>query len=723
MVVFAMLLGAAVGSASEPPRATVVLAGDANYAPFQFIDAQGKATGFDVELFRALARQQHLDPVIHLGDWRDAFDGLDNGTVDAVPMFITPERRQRYLFSRPFLIRYHLVFGRRGESHISDLADLTGRRVAVQFDSTALEALRDLKQVVQIVPSDVEGGALVAVHEGRADFALAPIEIGYKSIIEHGYHDVVAVSPPLLERDYAFAVSHDDTALLARINAGLAALRGNGTQDALYLKWLANLAPGQVAHTGNRVLWWVLFGLAALVIAILLLLRLASREARIERKRAAAETRSRENAEALVEHLAWHDPTTDLPNLHALLVHAQTAIDAQRPLGLVRLDILNLNLAQSTAGSQFTEELLRALAARLDDCNEGGMVAALGRGLFGIALDSVQSNREAVERLHALVEAAQQPLTLGELTLRQRCRAGLAYFPLDARDAEGLLRAAETACSAAHEHATTMMAYEESLEPDPRNLTLLADLADAIENDTLGAALQPKIALKDGRFCGAELLVRWQHPRYGPMAPGQFVPLAEKTGAIGDLTQCMVRKAIREWQSWRDRGVELHVAVNISGADLANEGLIDNMAFLFADIGPALTLEITETEMIRDPRRALAAVAELRATGVRISLDDFGTGYSSFITLRQLAPDELKIDRSFTAHLLDSPGDRSIARACIALAHELDAVVVAEGVEDAATLAWLAEHDCDMAQGYIVAPAMSGDALFARYAANHPVSP
>ncbi|MDN5925068.1 MAG: EAL domain-containing protein, partial [Xanthomonadales bacterium] len=588
-----------------------------------------------------------------------------------------------------------------------------------QYDSTAREALEGLAKMVQIIPTDVEGNAIAAVHEGKADFALVPIEIGYKSIIDHDYHDIVAISPPLLECQYAYAVKRGNAALLAQINAGLAQVHSNGTLDKLYMKWLANLDPHAVTSARSRWLAWTLAGLLAFFALVIGLWLRARGQAKTQTHLAATESSSRIHAEAQVEHLAWHDAATDLPNLNALLSRMHEAVSKSQRFGLVRIDILRLDLAQATAGSRFTDELLLALAQRLQQACSHGSVAALGRGQFAVMLEPLDGHREANQRMRALVDTVHQPLQLDDIVLQQRCRAGLAYFPLDANDAEGMLRAAETACSAAHEQAVTMLNYVPQLEPDPRNLTLLADLAQAINDGSLGYALQPKFSLNDCSFCGAELLARWDHPRYGALAPDQFVPLAEKTGAISSLTLYVVRAAVIQWQRWRARGITLHIAVNISVNDLADETLVARIVSLCHQIGPALTLEITETEMIRDPQRALAALARLRSTGMRISLDDFGTGHSSLTYLRQLSPNEVKIDRSFISRMLTSSDDQAIVLACIALAHELDTKVVAEGVEDQATLDWLAEHGCDIAQGYVLAKPMPPDALFERYACDH----
>lgn len=194
--------------------------------------------------------------------------------------------------------------------------------------------------------------------------------------------------------------------------------------------------------------------------------------------------------------------------------------------------------------------------------------------------------------------------------------------------------------------------------------------------------------------------MRWNHPRLGPLAPDDFVPIAEQARTIGEMTIYLVRHGLARCCSWPDTGQRLNVSINVSANDLADPELVDAIIAAADREGPRLMLEITETEVMREPGRVAAALPRLREHGIRISVDDFGAGHSSLVNLRRLAPDELKIDRSFVHALLDSPSDRAIVRATIHLGHELGASVAAEGIEDEATWHWLAEAGCDTGQGF-----------------------
>jgi len=214
--------------------------------------------------------------------------------------------------------------------------------------------------------------------------------------------------------------------------------------------------------------------------------------------------------------------------------------------------------------------------------------------------------------------------------------------------------------------------------------------------------------------------VRWVHPVHGPLAPAAFLPLAERQRVIGEMTLYLTRCAAAHCREWRARGRRLTISVNISAADLADHALLAALADAAGGTASSLLLEVTETDVMGDPARVASAVAQLRSQGIRLSIDDFGTGHSSLTKLRLLEADEVKIDRSFVEGVMHSPSDQAIVRSTIQLAHAVGAQVTAEGIENDATLEWLAQAGCDYAQGFGVARPMS-PAEFAMLLADSPV--
>jgi EAL domain-containing protein (putative c-di-GMP-specific phosphodiesterase class I) len=248
----------------------------------------------------------------------------------------------------------------------------------------------------------------------------------------------------------------------------------------------------------------------------------------------------------------------------------------------------------------------------------------------------------------------------------------------------------------------------------PMRLALVGELRRAIDQNELSLYFQPKVSLKHSKVLCAEALVRWQHPRHGMLGPDEFVPVAEQTGLIRPLARSVLEAAVRQCNRWRQEGLDLAVAVNLSMRNLHDAEIVDTIRQLLSRWGipPArLVIEITESSLMADAARAMEVLSRLQEMGVGISIDDFGTGYSSLAYLKRLPVDELKIDKSFVANMARDENDAAIVRSTIGLAHDLGLTVVAEGIEDQATWDLLAELGCDVGQGYYVSRPMPAAAL------------
>jgi EAL domain-containing protein (putative c-di-GMP-specific phosphodiesterase class I) len=304
---------------------------------------------------------------------------------------------------------------------------------------------------------------------------------------------------------------------------------------------------------------------------------------------------------------------------------------------------------------------------------------------------------------------------------------GVALFPEHGDDVDTLLQRADVAMYLAKEDRSGCELYRADRdEYSPHRLALASELRRALDERELILHYQPKADLSDGRIVGVEALVRWQHPEHGLLSPDQFVPLAEATGLIRELTLRVLDEALRQQRAWRDVGIDIRVAVNLSARDLYDLTLPATTARLLAthDVPPtALELEITESVIVADPMRARAILSRLSEMGVVLAIDDYGTGYSSLGYLKRLPIDEMKIDRSFVMQMADDRNDAAIVRSTVELGRNLGLRVVAEGVETAAAWAHLKALGCDFAQGYYLSkPVPAGEiaALVATAAATPP---
>jgi len=313
----------------------------------------------------------------------------------------------------------------------------------------------------------------------------------------------------------------------------------------------------------------------------------------------------------------------------------------------------------------------------------------------------------AAERVaRSLLDRLEPPFSLGTSSVAVGGSIGIAVFPEHGADPATLLRCADVAMYVAKRAGGGVARYRAAQDLHSRErLTLAGDLRRAIEAGELVLHYQPKVACATGELVGVEALVRWQHPERGLLAPDQFIPLAEQTGLIVPLGRCVITMAVRQQQAWQRLGLSVAVAVNLSMREILDPDL---PAFIEQELQAAgveaslFRVEITESSLMLDPVRVWATLEHLRELGVRLAVDDYGVGHSSLRYLQQLPVDELKIDASFIRHMATNASDLTIVRSTVELAHGLALHVVAEGVEDAATLEQLASIGCDQAQGYLL---------------------
>ena len=407
------------------------------------------------------------------------------------------------------------------------------------------------------------------------------------------------------------------------------------------------------------------------------------------------------------EHQASHDALTGLANRAKFSTSVAEAINASgttAPLGVMLLDLDRFKEVNDTLGHHVGDLLLTQVAERLQRVlRDVDVIARLGGDEFCVLL--VESDiADCLAVAERAQEALERPFQLAGLELFVGASIGLAMYPEHADRPELLLQRADVAMYAAKRASQSCVVYETGLdEHSHQSLALAAELRSALDTRLLQVHYQPKSDVATGRTVGVEALVRWFHPERGFVPPDEFIPLAEHTGLINPLTEQVFDQVFAQLQRWHEAGQELNAAVNVSAGTILATDFVDGLQTRITAAGlppQALTLEITESQVMADPERAAAVLQALRDIGVRISIDDFGTGYSSLSQLKRLPVDELKIDRSFVFGMTEDSDDAVIVRSTVELAHNLGLEVVAEGVEDVATWDELARLGCDLAQGY-----------------------
>jgi diguanylate cyclase (GGDEF)-like protein len=416
------------------------------------------------------------------------------------------------------------------------------------------------------------------------------------------------------------------------------------------------------------------------------------------------------------------DELTGLPNRREFgsQLRSQLALAGARdePLALLIVDIDRFKELNDALGHHAGDAVLAQIGPRLRSVlRNDDVLARLGGDEFAVLLPGARSAEEIGLRI---ARALDDRFPVEGIDVQIGVSIGIAVFPEHGQDAGTLLRHADVAMyqakSARSGHA--FYAHEEDRNTRER-LELIGELRDAVTLGQLVVHYQPIVDLATGDVTEVEALVRWQHPERGLLAPGEFVPLAEQTGVMRQLTDHMLGTALAQGEQWRREGLDIGVAVNVSASTLLEAGWADAVIAALErwSTPPArLRIEITEDALLVDRERGLAVVRCLGDAGVGVSLDDFGTGFSSLALLKQLAVDELKIDRTFVDNALDDAADAAIVQAVAALARQLGLRAVAEGVEDEATLRAVAEWGATYAQGYYLSRPVPAAVLTERLA-------
>ena len=385
--------------------------------------------------------------------------------------------------------------------------------------------------------------------------------------------------------------------------------------------------------------------------------------------------------------------------------------------GLVLLDLDHFKDINDTLGHPVGDELLRQVAERLvSGLGDGMLVNRVGGDEFAVVVHGGLADSQTVAlRLLATLEA---PMRVGEVELLVRASAGVAVAPEHGTDAATLMKHADIALYRAKLDRDQASTYSAEFDINTLDrLQLLADLRAAIDTAQLGVAYQPQVDLSDRRIVGVEALIRWNHPTRGPVPPDSFIPLAENSGLIVELTAYVLDTALYNLARWRAAGHNPRIAVNLSARHLSDLALPRQVAEALARHripAASLVLEVTETGILRYTARVDSVISALRKLGVAIAVDDYGTGHASLSYLKRLEVDELKVDRSFVSDMDRDHQDFIIVRSTVGLALDLGLRVIAEGVEDEKTALALRELGCEVGQGYHLGRPTTPDQILRR---------
>ena len=425
------------------------------------------------------------------------------------------------------------------------------------------------------------------------------------------------------------------------------------------------------------------------------------------------EVELRRLVEARVRHLAHFDELTGLANRLLFKERLEEASQRVRQ-GSCHLTLLHINLDRfkllnDNLGHELADHVLQKMAERITKAlPEANTIARLSGDEFAVLFDAYSSLTSLARVATRLMERLGRPLVVDGHELIISVSMGISLLPGSARDIATLVHQANKAMrQAKHLGGGTFQFYSHSLQHSTlERLQLESQLRKAIAQCQLDVFYQPKLCLATGRLHAAEALVRWDHPQLGSVPPSDFIALAEETGLISAIGEFVLREACRQACEWQRTGLApIRVSVNLSGHQLRQGKLVSLVRQVLEETGLAphcLELELTESQLLDNVEYVIATFQQLHELGVRLAIDDFGTGYSSLSYLKRFAVDYVKIDKTFIHGLGRCSEDEAITLAIISMAHSLDLIVVAEGVENEAQLAFLKARQCDEVQGYLI---------------------
>jgi diguanylate cyclase (GGDEF)-like protein len=421
---------------------------------------------------------------------------------------------------------------------------------------------------------------------------------------------------------------------------------------------------------------------------------------------------------AEAQHAAHYDPLTGLPNRLLFTERLRKQIEACTSSGktfaLLYADLDNFREVNDAFGHDAGDMVLCELGVRLRQLGGIGTVGRFGADEFGMLFPAGTGLAEASRAAESAFDFLEQPFLVEQQPVHLAVSIGIVAFPAHGNEAETLLRRAESAMYSAKRSQTRYRIYSAELDPQSqRRIALASELRHAMRAGELVLFYQPQVDCVSRVVVGAEALLRWRHPQRGLVPPMEFIPLAEQTGLILELTPWVVNEALKQARLWSQQELRLRLSVNVAMRNLHDPGFLDTIEALLAasDVPPrSLTLEITEGTIMLEAQRALELLKRFRGMGVGVAIDDFGTGYSSLSYLSRLPVDEIKIDKSFVM-ALSEPGNRAIVEAVTALGRAFELRVVAEGVKDRETWDAMTMVGCSIAQGFHLSPPVPADAF------------
>ncbi|WP_417690804.1 EAL domain-containing protein [Pseudidiomarina sp.] len=698
--------------------------GSEYYPPLEFISKDGLPDGFITEIRRAIAAQNNENLKIELQKWDDAILEAQISNNASIALIPTVERAKLYQFTPPFHYVAHAIFASPSGPKFESIDQLENMRIAVVKGAYAASRLDAYPSNAQIIFASNELECLQLVAQQQADACIEGI-LSSTALAKTYELNLVMTSPAFWPRAYVFAVKKGNDELLERINNGLAQIVIDGTYSSIYAKWEEQL-DWEPASLWEQMKWFLWLFAFSVLTTLLALLWSRTLKRKVAQKTAALEqslSKSR-SLQVDLEYSVIHDPATDLLNRAGFIQAIDEVVKQKkgsRPnnLYLLAVQMVNLNTIITALGYEAGWQTIKTFASKLKTL-EGSKIAHLGVGTFVLSIEAEQDLAKCIKFL-------EQPLYDNLTSFEpELVISSVAFDEVNTETEDSvskeLMRRAIASLAYARQKRLNYVPYDKSVEPERIHARLLNDFNKSGCSQFV-LYYQPQIDLQSGKVSGVEALLRWVHPELGLIPPSRFVPLFEESGAITKVTRWVVSEAARFIQKYNKELGSLSVSVNITSQDLIDPEFMDFVRQQSKSIPHnKMIFEITESGIVEDGQLGAKAMTELNTLGIVCAIDDYGTGYSTLSYLYDLSVDEIKIDRSFISKIAKNERALKIVESTILLCHQLDLIVVAEGVESSCELTLLQDLQCDRIQGYFFSKPLKEKDLLA-YIQSYCISP
>ena len=670
--------------------------GDHDFAPYEFLDADGQPAGLNVDLIRAVGEVGGFDVDFTLGPWTESRAAIASGQIDILSMYVADFRVAEIDYATPHVIIYHEIFIRQNLEPIGSLDELTGKEVIVQRDAWVQEQLQDLGLTAELIEVQTEREALRLLASGRHDAALVSEIVGRRILSEEKLDNLTTSGAPLFPVGYALAVTQGNTELLERIESGLAELKSSGQFNAIYERWLG---PIQDRTRVGPITRWLLIATPALIAGFLL--------AMIWRQ---SRQPGDDDSQGDIEARYRHDSLTGLPNRVELEEAVADYLTTPDKCGaLLHIDVDQFKLINDSRDYQAGDDLIRQLADFFRaQVEPGDFLARPGSDEFCLLLSGDQSPFDRAESLRLALE--QHEFLSGKDRVQLTASIGIATLDQKTSSIGELLKQAEAACHAAKESGRNRVhlyhAEDEVVAERHGQLRWVREVNLALKDNRLSLhyqTIEPACPGPDDSLL-IEILLRLSLPDGSLVSAGEFVPAAEKYFVAHRIDRWVVRAALGWLEKHRAEVPQLErVFINLSARSLGDDRFLPFILEQIEthDVPPGmLGFELTETAVMTHLKTGLKTIERLRALGCHFALDDFGVGISSMAYLKNLPVDMLKIDGSFARGALNNGRERTMLSEINDLGHVLGKTTVIEHVECDRARSLMADLDIDLVQGY-----------------------